>query len=68
MAMKAWDHSTFFKTTPTHTSLHAGTSLRKVKLFCNSTDVQSEEGFEGEWNSYNIVDVEVKGETATYSI
>lgn len=35
----------------------------KVKL-----DIENADDFEGEWNSFNIVDVEIKGQSATYSL
>ncbi len=49
------------------TSSHADILQRKV-INILKIDVDSSEGFEGEWNSFNIVDVEVKGDHATYNL
>ena len=61
------DHFMFLRMTAIQTSLLADILQKKVILMIK-LDIENTDGFEGEWNSFNIVDVEIKGQSATYSL
>jgi len=67
MAIKVLDHFMFLRMTAIQTSLLADILQKKVILMIK-LDIENTDGFEGEWNSFNIVDVEIKGQSATYSL